>query len=153
MSRICLCRRERCEIIRYADRSWLHPDWKSEPGKMTSPTTGCLLILCFPIFQDQLATGLVGMRSPYGQPASVFSPDHISGGSSSGSCVSVASGQVSFSLATDTAGSARVPAAFNNIIGFKPTRGTVGCYPCLSILLVQLTPPRRYPQLVLYLAA
>jgi Asp-tRNA(Asn)/Glu-tRNA(Gln) amidotransferase A subunit family amidase len=75
--------------------------------------------------KDQLATGLVGMRSPYGQPASVFSPDYVSGGSSSGSCVSVASHQVSFSLATDTAGSGRVPAAFNNIIGFKPTRGTV----------------------------
>jgi Asp-tRNA(Asn)/Glu-tRNA(Gln) amidotransferase A subunit family amidase len=76
--------------------------------------------------KDQLATGLVGMRSPYGQPASVFSSDYVSGGSSSGSCVSVASNQVSFSLATDTAGSGRVPAAFNNIIGFKPTRGTVG---------------------------
>jgi len=91
---------------------------------------------CIPIGKvnlDQLATGLVGMRSPYGQPASVFSADHISGGSSSGSCVSVASNQVSFSLATDTAGSARIPAAFNNIIGFKPTRGTVpatGVVPC-----------------------
>jgi allophanate hydrolase len=82
---------------------------------------------------DQLATGLVGMRSPYGQPASVFSKDYISGGSSSGSSVSVASKQVSFSLATDTAGSGRVPAAFNNIIGFKPTRGTIpanGVIPC-----------------------
>ncbi|KAM0753514.1 amidase signature enzyme [Meredithblackwellia eburnea MCA 4105] len=82
---------------------------------------------------DQLATGLVGMRSPYGQPASVFSKDYVSGGSSSGSCVSVASHQVSFSLATDTAGSGRVPASFNNIIGFKPTRGTIdaaGVVPC-----------------------
>jgi Asp-tRNA(Asn)/Glu-tRNA(Gln) amidotransferase A subunit family amidase len=68
------------------------------------------------------------MRSPYGQPASVFSPDYVSGGSSSGSCVSVASNQVSFSLATDTAGSGRVPAALNNIIGFKPTRGTVSLH-------------------------
>lgn len=73
-------------------------------------------------------TGLVGMRSPYGQPASVFSSDYVSGGSSSGSCVSVASNQVSFSLATDTAGSGRVPASFNNIVGFKPTRGTVSIH-------------------------
>lgn len=91
---------------------------------------------CIPIGKvnlDQLATGLVGMRSPYGQPASVFSPDYVSGGSSSGSFVSVASNQVSFSLGTDTAGSGRVPAAFNNIIGFKPTRGTIptaGVVPC-----------------------
>jgi Asp-tRNA(Asn)/Glu-tRNA(Gln) amidotransferase A subunit family amidase len=70
------------------------------------------------------------MRSPYGQPASVFSSDYVSGGSSSGSCVSVASNQVSFSLATDTAGSGRVPASFNNIIGFKPTRGTVSLHIC-----------------------
>src|ERR1700683_146298 len=68
------------------------------------------------------------MRSPYGQPASVFSSDYVSGGSSSGSYVSVASNQVSFSLATDTAGSGRVPAAFNNIIGFKPTRGTASLH-------------------------
>lgn len=70
---------------------------------------------------DQFATGLVGTRSPYGIPSSVFDPDYISGGSSSGSAVAVASGHVSFSLGTDTAGSGRVPAAFNNIIGLKPT--------------------------------
>ncbi|KIM37908.1 hypothetical protein M413DRAFT_448173 [Hebeloma cylindrosporum] len=93
--------------------------------------SGCIAI--GKVNLDQLATGLVGMRSPYGQPASVFSSDYVSGGSSSGSCVSVASNQVSFSLATDTAGSGRVPAAFNNIIGFKPTRGTIpaaGVVPC-----------------------
>ena len=72
---------------------------------------------------DQFATGLVGVRSPYGTCSSVFDPRYISGGSSSGSAVAVASGLVDFSLGTDTAGSGRVPAAFNNLIGLKPTRG------------------------------
>lgn len=74
---------------------------------------------------DQFATGLNGTRTPYGIPASVFSPDHISGGSSSGSAVAVASGLVSFALGTDTAGSGRVPAAFNNIVGWKPSKGLI----------------------------
>jgi allophanate hydrolase len=72
---------------------------------------------------DQFATGLVGMRSPYGACSSVFHKDYVSGGSSSGSAVAVAAGLVSFSLGTDTAGSGRVPAAFNNLVGAKPTRG------------------------------
>jgi allophanate hydrolase len=72
---------------------------------------------------DQFATGLVGVRSPYGVPANPFDPDYVPGGSSSGSAVAVAAGLVSFSLGTDTAGSGRVPAAFNNIVGHKPTRG------------------------------
>ncbi len=72
---------------------------------------------------DQFATGLVGVRSPYGAPSSVFDSNYISGGSSSGSAVAVAAGLVSFSLGTDTAGSGRVPAAFNNIVGWKPTKG------------------------------
>ena len=72
---------------------------------------------------DQLATGLNGTRSPYGAPRSVFNSDYISGGSSSGSAVAVASGTVGFSLGTDTAGSGRVPAAFNHIVGYKPTKG------------------------------
>lgn len=74
---------------------------------------------------DQYATGLVGTRSPYGACHSVFSADHVSGGSSSGSAVAVASGQVDFALGTDTAGSGRVPAAFNRIVGIKPSRGLV----------------------------
>ena len=74
---------------------------------------------------DQFATGLVGTRSPYGACASVFHAEYISGGSSSGSAVAVASGLVSFALGTDTAGSGRVPAAFNNLVGLKPTRGTL----------------------------
>ena len=72
---------------------------------------------------DQFATGLVGTRSPYGACRNSFDPDFISGGSSSGSAVAVALGQASFSLGTDTAGSGRIPAAFNNLIGHKPTRG------------------------------
>ena len=72
---------------------------------------------------DQFATGLVGTRTPYGACSSVYHPDYISGGSSSGSAVAVALGMVDFSLGTDTAGSGRVPAAFNNLIGLKPTRG------------------------------
>jgi allophanate hydrolase len=74
---------------------------------------------------DQFATGLVGTRSPYGIPSSVFNPDYVSGGSSSGSAVAVAGGLVSFALGTDTAGSGRVPAAFNNIVGLKPTKGLI----------------------------
>lgn len=74
---------------------------------------------------DQFATGLVGTRSPYGACSSVFHPDYISGGSSSGSAVAVAMNMVDFSLGTDTAGSGRVPAAFNNIVGLKPTRGLI----------------------------
>ncbi len=72
---------------------------------------------------DQFATGLVGVRSPYGACSSAFDAEHISGGSSSGSALAVALGHVSFALGTDTAGSGRVPAAFNNIVGLKPTRG------------------------------
>jgi allophanate hydrolase len=74
---------------------------------------------------DQFATGLNGTRSPYGAPGSALAPDHVSGGSSSGSAVAVAAGLVSFALGTDTAGSGRVPAAFNNLIGLKPSRGLV----------------------------
>lgn len=74
---------------------------------------------------DQFATGLNGTRSPFGACRNAYNPDYISGGSSSGSAVAVALGQVSFSLGTDTAGSGRVPAAFNNLVGVKPTRGWV----------------------------
>ena len=76
---------------------------------------------------DQFATGLVGARSPYGRPSSTFAAERISGGSSSGSAVVVARGDVPFALGTDTAGSGRVPAGFNNIVGLKPTPGRVSC--------------------------
>ena len=86
---------------------------------------------------DQLATGLTGCRSPFGIPRSVFHTEYISGGSSSGNCVGVGAGLISFSLATDTAGSGRVPAGFNGVVGYKPTRGLIsiqGVTPaCLSL--------------------
>ena len=72
---------------------------------------------------DQFATGLVGVRSPYGVPRNPFDAAYVPGGSSSGSAVAVSSGLVSFALGTDTAGSGRVPAGFNNIVGLKPTPG------------------------------
>lgn len=74
---------------------------------------------------DQFATGLVGVRSPYGVPRNPFDAEYIPGGSSSGSAVAVAAGLVSFALGTDTAGSGRVPAGFNNIVGLKPTPGAI----------------------------
>lgn len=74
---------------------------------------------------DQFATGLVGVRSPYGACRNAIDPAFISGGSSSGSAVAVALGLASFSLGTDTAGSGRVPAAFNNLIGLKPSLGRI----------------------------
>jgi allophanate hydrolase len=74
---------------------------------------------------DQFATGLVGTRSPYGRPSSVVDASRISGGSSSGSAVAVAHGLVAFALGTDTAGSGRVPAGFNGLVGLKPTPGRV----------------------------
>ena len=72
---------------------------------------------------DQFATGLNGTRSPWGACRNPFNPDYISGGSSSGSAVAVSLGYCSFALGTDTAGSGRVPAAFNNIVGHKPSLG------------------------------
>ncbi len=72
---------------------------------------------------DQFATGLVGTRSPYGAVPNTFNPDYVSGGSSSGSASVVARGLVPFAFGTDTAGSGRVPAGFNNIVGLKPTKG------------------------------
>ena len=75
---------------------------------------------------DQFATGLVGTRSPYGAVPNSFDARYVSGGSSSGSASVVARGLVAFALGTDTAGSGRVPAGFNNIVGCKPTPGLVG---------------------------
>ncbi|WP_051362375.1 allophanate hydrolase [Solimonas soli] len=101
---------------------------------------------------DQFATGLNGTRSPYGAPRSVYSREHVSGGSSSGSAVAVAAGLVAFSLGTDTAGSGRVPAAFNGLVGLKPTRGwlsTRGVVPacrsldCVSVFANSVTDAER----------
>lgn len=74
---------------------------------------------------DQFATGLNGTRTPYTIPNSVYGGGMISGGSSSGSALAVALGQVPFAVATDTAGSGRVPAALNGVVGFKPSRGLI----------------------------
>lgn len=101
---------------------------------------------------DQFATGLTGTRTPYGACASVADPRYISGGSSSGSAVAVADGTVPFALATDTAGSGRVPAAFNAIVGVKPSLGligTTGVVPacrgldCVSLLSADVAGARR----------
>ncbi|WP_326562602.1 allophanate hydrolase [Micromonospora sp. NBC_01796] len=97
---------------------------------------------------DQFATGLTGSRSPYGRVESVFGGGLVAGGSSSGSAVAVAAGSVTFALGTDTAGSGRVPAALNGIVGLKPTRGllsTSGVVPacrsldCVSVFTAEVT--------------
>lgn len=91
---------------------------------------------------DQFATGLNGTRTPHPVPRSVYGGDLISGGSSSGSALAVALGQVPFAVATDTAGSGRVPAALNGVVGYKPSRGlisTVGLVPaCRSLDCISL---------------
>ena len=100
---------------------------------------------------DQFATGLVGTRSPYGACGCVFEKSYISGGSSSGSGVAVGAGLVAFSLGTDTAGSGRVPAALNGLVGLKPTKGrwsTGGLLPacrsldCISVFAHDLVDAR-----------
>ncbi|NEV00508.1 allophanate hydrolase [Bradyrhizobium uaiense] len=104
------------------------PGFSYQPAK-NSPAVERLLaagaILIGKTNMDQFATGLVGVRSPYGVARNPFDPAYIPGGSSSGAAVSVSAGLVSFALATDTGGSGRVPAAFNNIVGLKPTRGLI----------------------------
>lgn len=104
---------------------------------------------------DQFATGLVGTRSPFGETPNAFNPDYISGGSSSGSAVATASGMVSFALGTDTAGSGRVPACFNNLVGVKPSKGLLsntGMVPacksidCMSIFALDATDANKVLQ-------
>jgi allophanate hydrolase len=101
---------------------------------------------------DQFATGLVGTRSPFGIPANAYNRAYVSGGSSSGSAIAVAAGLVPFALGTDTAGSGRVPAAFNHLIGYKPSKGrwsTRGLVPacrtldCISVFTHDTTDARR----------
>src|SRR5262249_38380199 len=104
---------------------------------------------------DQFATGLVGVRSPFGPVANPFDERFISGGSSSGSAVAVSAGMVSFALGTDTARSGPVPAGFTNSAGLKPTRGMLsgsGVLPacrtldCVSILALTCGDARRVLQ-------
>ena len=104
------------------------PAYAYEPGEDSFAVRRLLdagAVLVGKCNMDQFATGLTGTRSPYGIPRCVRNPDFISGGSSSGSAVSVAAGLVAFALGTDTAGSGRVPAALNGIVGLKPTRGRI----------------------------
>ena len=104
------------------------PDF-SYVAEESSPSVERLLaagaILIGKTNMDQFTTGLVGVRSPYGVARNAFNADYIPGGSSSGAAVSVAAGLVSLALGTDTGGSGRVPAAFNNVVGLKPTRGLI----------------------------
>lgn len=106
---------------------------------------------------DQFATGLVGARSPYGAPACVYNRDYVSGGSSSGSAVAVAAQLCDFALGTDTAGSGRVPAALNGLVGFKPTKGrwsTSGLVPacrsldCITVFAADAMLAARIDQVV-----
>lgn len=106
---------------------------------------------------DQFATGLVGARSPFGAVRNAWNPDRISGGSSSGSAVAVALGIVDIALGTDTAGSGRVPAALNGIVGVKLTRGripTTGVVPacrtldCVTVFARDLGTARRTAELL-----
>jgi allophanate hydrolase len=106
---------------------------------------------------DQFATGLVGTRSPYGAVRNAWDPARISGGSSSGSAVAVALGLVDFALGTDTAGSGRVPAALNGIVGVKPTKGLVpvtgvvpACYSldCVTVFARDLALGRTVAELM-----
>ncbi|KAF7546692.1 hypothetical protein G7Z17_g8240 [Cylindrodendrum hubeiense] len=105
------------------------PSFSSEPAPSDAPVIANMkaagAIIVGKTNLDQFATGLVGTRSPYGAVPNSFDPARVSGGSSSGSGVVVARGAVPFSFGTDTAGSGRVPAGFNNVIGLKPTRGAL----------------------------
>ncbi|PKQ25665.1 MAG: allophanate hydrolase [Actinobacteria bacterium HGW-Actinobacteria-4] len=104
------------------------PEFAYEAGSSATLVTRLLAagaILIGKTNLDQFATGLSGARSPYGIPANPFNDSYISGGSSSGSAVAVAAGLVSFAIGTDTAGSGRVPAALNSLVGMKPSRGLV----------------------------
>ncbi len=116
------------------------PEYAYRPEKSATVVQQLLDAGAIPVGKtnlDQFATGLTGSRSPYGAGRNSIDPAYISGGSSSGSALSVALGFASFSLGTDTAGSGRVPAAFNNLIGHKPTCGllsTSGVVPACRTL-------------------
>jgi allophanate hydrolase len=116
------------------------PEFAYTPDKSASVVQRLIDAGAIPVGKtnlDQFATGLVGARSPYGACKNSINPDYVSGGSSAGSAVSVALGLASFSLGTDTAGSGRVPAGFNNLIGLKPSVGripTTGVIPACRTL-------------------
>jgi allophanate hydrolase len=102
------------------------PDFAYIPGESAAVVSVLVAAGAIPLGKtnlDQFATGLVGTRSPYGEGKNSFNPEYISGGSSAGSAIATALGQVSFALGTDTAGSGRVPAVLNNLVGHKPSKG------------------------------
>jgi allophanate hydrolase len=104
------------------------PDYAYRPAASAAAVARLIAAGAIPIGKtnlDQFATGLVGMRTPYPPPRNPFDAAIVPGGSSSGSAVAVSRGLVPFALGTDTAGSGRVPAGLNNIVGLKPTRGAV----------------------------
>lgn len=116
------------------------PEFAYDPAQSATVVARLIAAGAVPVGKtnlDQFATGLNGTRSPYGAPACAFNRAYVSGGSSSGSAIAVAAGLVPIALGTDTAGSGRVPASFNGLIGFKPTKGrwsTAGLVPaCRSI--------------------
>jgi allophanate hydrolase len=127
------------------------PGFAYEPGQSAASVARTVAAGALAIGKtalDQFATGLVGVRVAGTAPVNPFNPDFISGGSSSGSAVAVAAGLLSFALATDTAGSGRVPAGLCNVVGLKPTRGRiskVGLVPaCRSfdcVTVIALTVP------------
>lgn len=116
------------------------PDYAYDPKEDAAVVKKLIEAGAFPVGKtnlDQFATGLVGIRSPYGEVKNALDPELISGGSSSGSAVSVALGMAAFSLGTDTAGSGRVPAALNCLVGYKPSLGawsTKGVVPACASL-------------------
>ncbi|HUA55284.1 MAG TPA: allophanate hydrolase [Candidatus Sulfotelmatobacter sp.] len=134
------------------------PDFAYVPVRSAPALAACIeagAILIGKTNLDQFATGLVGTRSPYGACSSAFDVRYISGGSSSGSAVAVARGHVSFALGTDTGGSGRIPAGFNDVVGLKPTRGlvsTTGLVPacrsldCVSVFARRATDARAVLQ-------
>ena len=122
------------------------PAYAYSPGRSATVVQALVDAGAIPVGKtnmDQFAAGLAGTRSPHGACSSVFDSRYIAGGSSSGSAVAVASGLASFALGTDTAGECRVPAAFNGLVGLKPTRGVLSAHgvvpacrslDCVSIL-------------------
>lgn len=116
------------------------PDYAYTPKKSAYVVNRLIKAGAIPIGKtnlDQFATGLVGTRSPYGETHNAYQPEMISGGSSSGSSISVALGMAAFALGTDTAGSGRVPAMLNALIGYKPPLGswsTSGVVPACASL-------------------
>ena len=127
------------------------PAYAYEPGESAEAVRRLMAAGAIPLGKtnlDQFATGLVGMRSPYPPPQNSFDPAMVPGGSSSGSAIAVARGIACFALGTDTAGSGRVPAALNNIVGLKPSLGAVsvrGVMPacqtldCVSVFALTVT--------------